>query len=158
MAVMNQNSMELRICGVSMEDDEPIVILEDRGSDRRVQIRVGPFEASAIIIELEGIPVPRPLTHDLLAEVFEEGGFSLDAVEIFGESEDDSRARLFYRKGLRKYEKEVRPSDALALALRLRAPVFAESGLLTQQDKGDAFWKRPNVLPFSDWKAKALRA
>jgi bifunctional DNase/RNase len=158
MDAMNKDNLELRICGVCMEDDEPIVILEDRSTDRRVQIRVGPFEASAIIIELEGISVPRPLTHDLLAEVFEEGGFSLDAVELFGESEDDSRARLSYRKGLRVYEKEVRPSDALALALRLGAPIFADIGLISENEKANALWKRPNVLPFSDRKARALRA
>jgi uncharacterized protein len=157
MSAMEKDSLELRICGVSMEDDEPIVILEDRVSDRRVQIHVGPFEASAIIIELEGIAVPRPLTHDLLAQVFEEGGFSLDSVELFGE-EDDSRARLTYRRGLRIYEKEVRPSDALALALRLRAPVFAKADMLKGRDRGAMLWKKANVLPFNYEKAKALRA
>jgi uncharacterized protein len=158
MADMKKDSLELRIRGVSMEDDEPIVILEDRSMGSRLQVRVGPFEASAIIIELEGIAVPRPLTHDLLAQVFEEGGFSLDEVELFGESQDDSRARLSYRKGLRKYEKEVRPSDALALALRLRAPIFAEPSLLAKKDEAEARWARPNILPFEDMKGRALRA
>lgn len=141
-----------------MEDDEPIVTLEDRSMGSRLQIRVGPFEASAIIIELEGIAVPRLLTHDLLAQVFEEGGFCLDEVELFGESEDDSRARLSYRKGLRKYEKEVRPSDALALALRLRAPIFAEPSLLAKKVGSAARWTRPNILPFEELKSRALRA
>ena len=99
MTDMKKDSLELRIRGVSMEDDEPIVILEDRSMGSRLQVRVGPFEASAIIVELEGIAVPRPLTHDLLAQVFEEGGFSLDEVELFGESQDDSRARALLSQG-----------------------------------------------------------
>ena len=63
----------LRIREVSMEKDEPVVILEDRASGRRFRIPVGPFEATAIILELESIPSPRPLTHDLLADFFRGG-------------------------------------------------------------------------------------
>jgi bifunctional DNase/RNase len=141
-----------------MEDDEPIVILEDRVTDRRLTIPVGPFEASAIILEMEGISVPRPLTHDLLADFFEEGGFHLDEVEFFSEDVSGIRSRLLYRKGLREFVKEVRPSDALALALRLDAPLRSETSLLELQERGSAPWQRPRILALDDWKAKALRA
>jgi hypothetical protein len=155
---MQNGTVELRVRGISMENDEPIVILEDRVTDRRLLIPVGPFEASAIILELEGISPPRPLTHDLLAEFFEEGGFILDAVLLFGEAGEGARARLSYKKGPRKYEKEVRPSDALALALRLGAPLRAEAALLDRQEGGTAQWRRPRIFALDDWKAKALRA
>lgn len=152
---MENAFLECRLRGVFMENDEPIVILEERRSNRRILVHVGPFEASAIILELEGIASPRPLTHDLLAQFFKEGGFSLDRVELLGESADDPRARLSYRKGLYSYEKEVRPSDALALAIRLSSPIFASSAML-----GD--WKlaahRPKVLDFEDWKGARMRA
>jgi uncharacterized protein len=155
---MEKGIVEMRIRGISMEDDEPIVILEDRVTDRRLMIPVGPFEASAIILELEGISFPRPLTHDLLADFFEEGGFHLDEVEFFGDAGSGVRARLLYRKGLRKLEKEVRPSDALALVLRLDAPLRAKTALLELQERGSAPWQRPRIVALDDWKAKALRA
>jgi bifunctional DNase/RNase len=152
---MKKGFTGLRIRGVSMENDEPIVILEDRATDRRFQIPIGPFEASAIILELECITPPRPLTHDLLADFFEEGGFSLDEVELFGEPDSTSRALLFYRKGIRKYEKEVRPSDALALALRLDAPVVAEAAMFERRDGDATTWRRPKILGLDEWKARA---
>jgi bifunctional DNase/RNase len=152
---MKTGFMRLRILGISMENDEPIVILEDRATDRRLQIPVGPFEASAIILALECISPPRPLTHDLLAVFFEEGGFSLDQVELFGDPDSGSRARLLYRKGLRKYEKEVRPSDALALALRLDAPVIAEVAMFDRRQDDSATWHRPKILALNEWKARA---
>jgi hypothetical protein len=155
---MGKVLLELRIRGVSMEKDEPIVILEERRTERHLQIKVGPFEASAIILELEGISSHLPLTHDLLAAIFEEGGFSLDRVELFGDSVEGARARLSYSKGLRGYEKEVRPSDALALALRLEAPVFASSDMLNSAGKNADTWLRPNILDFGDWKAGRMRA
>lgn len=155
---MEKVSIELRIRGVSLEDDEPVVLLTDRLTDRRLMVPVGPFEASAIILELEGIAAPRPMTHDLLADIFTEGGFSLDAAELFGDASGGIRARLAYRKGLRKFEKEVRPSDALALALRLGARLRAEVELLELQERGSAPWLRPRVVSLDDWKTKALRA
>jgi uncharacterized protein len=155
---MENGLVELRILGISMEDDEPIVILEDRVTDRRLMIPVGPFEASAIILELEGILPRHRMTHDLLAEFFEEGGFCLDTVEFFGDEDAGVRARLLYRKGLRKYTKEVRPSDALALAMRLGSPLRSEIFLLERQKRGATPWHRPRIVAIDDWKARALRA
>ncbi len=145
----------LRIRGVSMEKDEPVVVLEDQATDRRFRIPVGPFEATAIILEMEGIRPPRPLTHDLLALFFAEGGFSLDRVELFGEPGPGARARFSYRKGLRRYEKEVRPADALALALRLDAPVLAESAMFAGEEGGRASWRRTKIVALEEWKAQA---
>lgn len=155
---MGKTLLELRICGVSMEKGEPIVILEERWTKRRFQVKVGPFEASAIILEMEGISSPRPLTHDLLAEIFEEGGFSLGRVELFGDSPELSRAKLSYSKGLHSYEKEVRPSDALALAQRLKAPIFASPDILAGVEGGADPWLRSKILDFGDWKTGRLRA
>jgi bifunctional DNase/RNase len=152
---MKKGYSGLRIRGICMENDEPIVILEDRATDRRFSLPVGPYEASAIILELECISTPRPLTHDLLAYFFMEGGFCLDEVELFGEPDSGSRARLAYRRGLRRYEKEVRPADALALALRLNAPVFAENSMFARRGTNSPAWHRPKILPLEEWKARA---
>jgi uncharacterized protein len=155
---MENGTIELRIRGVSMEENEPVVILENRVTERRLMVPVGPFEASAILLELEGIATPRPMTHDLLADFFEEGGFILDEALCFGDAENGVRARLSYRKGLRKFTKEVRPSDALALALRLGAPLRAETALIDLQERGSVPWRRPRIVAMDDWKAKILRA
>jgi bifunctional DNase/RNase len=155
---MENGFIELRVRGVSVEDDEPIVNLEDRMTDRRLLVPVGPFEASAIILEMEGISPPRPLTHDLLADFFVEGGFSLDEAVFSGDTGTGIRARLSYHKGLRKFDKEVRPSDAIALALRLAAPLRADAALLDLQARGCLPWRRPRIVAMDDWKAKALRA
>jgi uncharacterized protein len=152
---MKKGFSGIRVRGVSMENDEPIVILEDRATDRRLALPVGPYEASAIILELECISTPRPLAHDLLAYFFIEGGFCLDEVELWGKPGTDTRARLAYRRGLRKYEKEVRPADALALALRLNVPVLAESAMFARQEKDSTAWHRPRILPLDEWKARA---
>jgi bifunctional DNase/RNase len=125
---MQAELVELRIRSVRLENGEPSVLLENPNSGRVLSIPIGPFEASALIIELEGIVPPRPLTHDLLAELFTEAGFSLEFAELFGEG--GAKARLSYRKDGGTAVKEVRPSDALALALRLRAPIMAESSIL----------------------------
>jgi bifunctional DNase/RNase len=138
-----------------MENDEPIVILEDRATDRRISLPVGPYEASAIILELECITTPRPLAHDLLAYFFLEGGFCLDEVELFGEPDSGARARLSYRRGLRRFEKEVRPADALALALRLNVEVIAEDSMFARRDTPQAAWHRPKIIPLDRWKAHA---
>jgi uncharacterized protein len=155
---MKNGSIDLRMRGIYIEDDEPIVVLEDRVTDRRLMIRVGPFEASAIIIELEGITPPRPMTHDLLAQFFEEGGFSLDAVQFFGDVSSEVRARLLYRKGLRKFTKEIRPVDALALALRLGAPLSADRHLLELQERDLPPQQRPRIVALDEWRTRSMRA
>lgn len=141
-----------------MESDEPVIVLEDRATDRRLRVPVSPFEASAILLEMEGISAPRPLTHDLLAEFFSEGGFSLDEASFFGDQESGIRARISYHKGIRRFAKEVRPSDALALSLRLSAPLRAAAVFLDKQQRLSLPWHRPRILGLKEWKDRALRA
>ncbi len=138
---MSFGSVELRVRSVRIDNGEPRVLLEDRETGLGLEIPVGPFEASAVILHLEGIVPPRPLTHDLLAQLFEESGLSLESVELFGEGGE--RARLSYRKEDDRREKEVRPSDALALALRLGAPIKADAALLEGgSGRSQLFWRR----------------
>ena len=107
-----------------------------------IALAVGPFEASAIIVELEGIQPPRPLTHDLLSELFVRHHFSLKRIEIYGRLDDRNLARIHYSKGMRKYSMETRPSDAIALAVRLDAPILVDEAcipaLIFLQQNNDA--------------------
>lgn len=131
--MMDTDFVTMSIRGVSVGDGTslPVVTLREVAETGRfMSLQVGPFEASAIILELEGIEPARPLTHDLLAAVFKEGGLALLRAELFGSTGEGPRARLVYRRGLGRRVREVRPSDALALALRLKAPIRASRGLL----------------------------
>jgi uncharacterized protein len=132
--------VEVHVQGVAVDGGEgmPLVLLVDEEGAKGLALTVGPFEASAIIIELEGISPPRPLTHDLLAEFFTEGGLSLLRAELAGEGQEGPRASLVYRRGLRLRSREVRPSDAVALALRLKAPICARRGLLMDRAEAEA--------------------
>lgn len=116
------------------EDDAPIVILEEDGGSRECSVAVGASEAGAILMELEGISTPRPLTHELMAQVFKEQGIALRRVELYGlygADEDGYLARMEYGRGLRTWVRDVRPSDALALAVATGAPVYAHTSLLS---------------------------
>lgn len=136
---MSKELVEVRVHGVAVDggDGMPVVLLLDPSACSGLPLQVGPFEASAIIIELEGIAPPRPLTHDLLAAVFQEGGLRLERAELFGNPETGPRARLVYRRGLARRSREVRPSDAIALALRLKAPICAEACLLDSREEAE---------------------
>ena len=116
------------------EEAAPVVILEEECGPGECCIAVGAAEAGAILLELEGISTPRPLTHDLMAQVLREQGLSIRRVELYGlygTDEDGFLARMEYGKGLRTWTRDVRPSDALALAVATGAPVYAHRSLLT---------------------------
>lgn len=131
---MVKDMVFVEVSGVSVEEGDvlPLVYLRESAGmgEGGISVRVGPFEASAILLQLEGITPSRLLTHDLMADLFREGGMSLERAELFGPPGEDPRARLVYRRGFSRHAKEVRPSDALALALRLKAPICAERSLM----------------------------
>jgi uncharacterized protein len=74
--------------------------------------------------------VPRPLTHDLLASFIRDHGFKVDHVEFYGADGKGFLARMQYRKGAKKFKREIRPSDGIALSLRLAFPILADPALL----------------------------
>jgi len=124
----------VRIKGVAMPSEEasPVVVLQD-GSGGELAVSVGAFEAGAIVMELEGLSTPRPLTHSLLAQLLKEQGVALRRVELYGlygADQDGFMARMIYGRGLRSWTRDIRPSDALALAAVTKAPVYAHPSLL----------------------------
>lgn len=137
---MNVEMLRVRVKGVAMpsEEDPPIVILEEDGGSGEFTIAVGAAEAGAILMELEGISTPRPLTHELIVQVFKEQGITIRRVELYGlygPDEDGYLARMEYSRGLRTWTRDIRPSDALALAVASGAPVFAHQSLLNRPDE-----------------------
>lgn len=122
----------MTVTGVRVElpSNTPIVLLREQDGDRYLPIWVGPVEAMAISSALEGITPPRPMTHDLLASVLEALGVVVLRVVV-----TDLRDNVFYADlVLGPTGKEVvvssRPSDAIALAVRTGASVFASPGVL----------------------------
>lgn len=110
----------------------PIVILRDEAGQRTLPIWVGPVEANAIALQIENVAPPRPMTHDLLRQVLTDLGATVSRVII-----SDLQGGTFFaylqldRSGDLLYV-DARPSDALALALRVKAPVFVETSVLDQ--------------------------
>lgn len=124
--------MEVRGLILDPNSDTPIVILRTLGESRYLPIWIGPFEANAIALALESIQPKRPMTHDLLRSMLESLGATLARIEIHTVLDGTFHARLIVRREETGEPTEVdaRPSDAIALALRASAPVWASRQVL----------------------------
>ncbi len=132
----------------------PIVVLKGIDSDTILPIWVGAFEANAIALEIEKIIPPRPMTHDLLRNFIVETGFKITKVSI-----TDLRDNTFYAlielidEGGNISSIDARPSDAIALALRMDCAIFVEQKVLdisTASNTSDANFEE-NVQSAEDW-------
>ncbi len=121
---------------VHMLSSRHVVILKDTERDRYLPIWIGPWEASAIAMRLQGLAPERPLTHDLFAATLEELGVRIDRVVISALAEETFHARLFLEHAGRVLEIDSRPSDALALAVRSGVRIFAAEDVLDQAGLG----------------------
>ena len=109
-----------------------MVILQEEGGPRVLPIWIGPAEASAIAMELQGVKAQRPLTHDLLKQVIVGLGGDLRRVVISSVKENTYFAELLIRREDQVFQVDARPSDSIALALRLNAPIFTSDRLLDE--------------------------
>jgi len=109
---------------VSLMSQYRIVILKDTNSDRYLPIWIGPCEADAITIELQEMPPQRPLTHDLLKSMIRELGGKVVHILINDLRHDVYYARIVIDLGGKQVEVDSRPSDAIALAVRTKVPIF----------------------------------
>jgi bifunctional DNase/RNase len=110
----------------------PIVILRDADSQRTLPIWVGPVEANAIALQIENVSPARPMTHDLLRHTVEGLGASVQRVVISNLADGTFFAYLELRQGGQTVFIDSRPSDAIALSLRTKAPVFVDLAVLDQ--------------------------
>lgn len=108
----------------------PMVVVKAVGSHRALPIYLGPFEAGAIWQRLSGEAAPRPMTHDLLKNVMDAAGMTLDRAVITGERNGTYVAELRLRRGLQAFTVDARPSDAIALALRCGGNVYVSRALM----------------------------
>ncbi|HSW41954.1 MAG TPA: bifunctional nuclease family protein [Patescibacteria group bacterium] len=117
---------------VHMLSTQHVVILRDLGRRRFLPIWIGPWEANAIAMRLQGLTPGRPLTHDLFAGVLAELGVTIREVVIADLADETFHARIHLEAGGRVLEIDSRPSDALALAVRAGAPIFADEEVLNR--------------------------
>ena len=115
---------------VHMLSSRHVVILKEREQDRYLPIWIGPWEASAIAMKLQGLTADRPLTHDTFATALESLGVRVDRVVISTLAEETYHARLHLERDGSTFEIDSRPSDALALAVRTGGRIFASEAVL----------------------------
>ena len=122
---------ELTVVGVRVElpSNQPIVLLREVDGDRYLPIWIGAVEATAIAFAQQGIVPARPMTHDLLKDVLEAVDARLQAVQITELRDGIFYADLVFDGGVRV---SARPSDAIALALRVNATIYAEEAVLDE--------------------------
>lgn len=118
--------------GLDRTTNTPVVILREKDGTRVLPIWIGPAEASAIAMEMQGVKPPRPMTHDLLKSVIVGLGADLRRVTISAIKDKTYFAELLLHRDDHLFQLDARPSDSIALALRLNAPIFTEAELLEQ--------------------------
>jgi bifunctional DNase/RNase len=116
---------------VSLMSQHRVVVLKDVDTDRYLPIWIGPFEADAITIQLQGVQVARPLTHDLLKSIIDEMGATISHVMVSELKNDTFYARIVMDVNGQSMEIDARPSDAIALAVRANAPLFVAEEVMT---------------------------
>jgi bifunctional DNase/RNase len=124
--------IEMSIKGLMVDpiSNMPIVILRDKEGTRTLPIWVGMFEANAIALQIENISTPRPMTHDLLRNVIQDLKGTVEKIVVSDLQDGTFYAMIYLRVHDELLAIDSRPSDAIALALRTRAPIFVEEAVI----------------------------
>ena len=115
---------------VSLVNYQRVVILKEKAAERYLPIWIGPAEADAIAVRIQGATVPRPLSHDLLHSVIGALGATLNSIVINDLKSDTFYAKIILNVDGAQMEVDSRPSDALALAVRAEVPIYVEESVL----------------------------
>lgn len=125
--------IRLNILGLSVSQTQSgayALVLAEEGGDRRIPIIIGPVEAQAIAIQLEGLKPPRPLTHDLIKNIAHAFNIALIEVTIYKLEEGIFYSELLCEMDGKEIRIDSRTSDAVALAIRFRCPIYTTEGIL----------------------------
>ncbi len=124
--------MELHKIIVTDDQEQQFIVLQEVNGSRQFPIVIGNNEARAIKQRLEGIPPQRPMTHDLLSNVIEELGGSLEHIEITNLQQHTFYAQLHIRQNGRVVQIDSRPSDAIALGIASAVPIYVAQSVLDE--------------------------
>src|SRR5476651_1496192 len=133
----NMRQMKVDKLGIDLLTHDPVVILKDLEGKRYLPILIGPFEATAIALALEGTAVPRPLSHDLMRSMLEAMSAKLEQIIIHDIKDSTFFAKLIVRMNGDTTEIDARPSDGIALALRMQAPIFVTDKIALEESVPD---------------------
>jgi uncharacterized protein len=148
--------IEVRVAhlGLDRSTNTPVVILQEKDGDRVLPIWIGPAEASAIAMELAGVKFARPLTHDLVKQIIVGLGGDLRRVLITQVKESTYYAELHIHREDHVVQIDARPSDSIAVALRLKAPIFTNDDLLELTSVDTTGGPEPDA---PSWDAEQLK-
>lgn len=149
---------------VSLMSQHRVVVLKEIDSDRYLPIWIGPFEADAITLQLQGVQVARPLTHDLLRSVTEQMGGKISHIVVTELKNDTFYANIVMDVNGENIEIDARPSDAIALAVRVDAPLFvaeevmSEASIIPETGLDELDVSSPDSGPVSEEEQEQLSA
>jgi bifunctional DNase/RNase len=145
--------IEMTIKGLMVDPitNTPIVILRDTEGQKVVPIWVGIFEANAIALQIENVATPRPMTHDLLRNVIHDLNASVEKVVVCDLQENTFYALIYLLLDGESVAIDARPSDAIARALRARAPIFVEESVIDNAKTVDFSTEKADADRLQKW-------
>ena len=145
--------IEMTIKGLMVDPhtNMPIVILRDKDGQRVLPIWVGIFEANAIALQIENISTPRPMTHDLLRNVIHDLKASVQKIVVSDLQDNTFYALIYLSLANDTVAIDARPSDAIALALRTRAPIFVEETVIDHAKTVDFSTEKADADRLHKW-------
>ena len=146
-------ALEMKVKGLMIDpvSQSPIIVLRDASGDSVLPIWVGIFEANAIAVQLEKVISPRPMTHDLLRSAIETLRARVDRVVITDLRDNVFFAMIHLLRGEEHLAIDARPSDAMALALRVNAPIFVEDAVLKKSSSSAEEEASPETERLRKW-------
>ena len=129
----------------------PIILLRDAGGHKVLPIWVGAFEANAIALQIENVSTPRPMTHDLLKNVINDLKASVKKIVVSDLKDNTFYALIYIDVNGEMVAVDARPSDAIALALRARAPIFVEESVIENAKPFDPGSDKPDTERLQKW-------
>lgn len=145
--------IEMTIKGLMVDPitSTPIIILRDNDGQRVLPIWVGVFEANAIALQIENVTPPRPMTHDLLRNIIQDLHGRIERIVVSDLKDTTFYALIYLRVDGEVVAVDARPSDAIALALRARAPIFVEESVIDSAKTADLTPEKGDVERLQKW-------
>jgi hypothetical protein len=145
--------IEMTIKGLMVDPitNMPIIILRDKDGQRVLPIWVGVFEANAIALQIENVTPPRPMTHDLLRNAIRDLRGQIEKIVVSDLKDNTFYALIHVRVDGELVAIDARPSDAIALALRARAPIFVEEAVIDNAKTADLVPEKGDAERLQRW-------
>jgi bifunctional DNase/RNase len=145
--------IEMTIKGLMVDPvtNMPIILLRDADGQKVLPIWVGIYEANAIALQIENVSTPRPMTHDLLKNVITDLKASVLKIVVSDLKDNTFYALVYINVNGDTVAVDARPSDAIALALRARAPIFVEESVIDNAKSFDAGSEKPDTERLQKW-------